>query len=179
MNTRCLIALLLIGSVSCQTKPKQEASATSATVEVDSAAMLAKRPGPDTPRSAADRLIRALYFEHNKTENPMRETKDRAVIDQFFAKPTADLIWNDVQKSPGKQKRARLNLLYNAPDPAIKKTWVLPAVVAGSRALVYVTFENLSKPQELRLDMQQLAGRWRITEIHYPGNILLSQLLHQ
>lgn len=162
--------------LSCQTKPKQETE-TKATVAEDSAALLAKRPGPETPRSAADRLVRALYFEHNKTENPMRETKDRTLLDQYFAKPTADLMWNDVQKSPGKINRSKINLLFNAPDAAIKKTWVLPAVVGGSRAIVYVTFENKAKPQEIKLDLQQTAGRWRITEMVYPDGKRLTQLI--
>ena len=72
----------------------------------------------------------------------MRETKDRALVDQFFAKPTADLIWNDAKSSPGKLNRSKINLLYNEPDASIKKTWVLPAVIGGSKAIVYVTFEN-------------------------------------
>lgn len=164
-------------NLSCQTKPKQETPTTSATVTEDSAASLTKRPGPDTPRSAADRLVRALYFEHNKTENPTRETKDRALIDQFFATSTADLIWKDVKKTSGKLNRSKINLLYNAPDASIKKTWVLPAVIGGSRAIVYVTFENNAKPEEIRVDMQQVAGRWRITDIQYPNGKSLTQLV--
>lgn len=173
-----LVSLLTVGSA-CQTKPKQETQTVSANATEDSAASLAKRPGPDTPRSAADLLVRALYFEHNKTENPMRETKDRVLIDQFFAKSTADLIWNDAKKKPGKLNRTKINLLYNEPDAAVKKTWVLPAVVGGSKAIVYVTFENQAKPEEIRVDMQQIAGRWRITEIQYPDGKLLTQLVSE
>ncbi|AUD01197.1 hypothetical protein [Spirosoma pollinicola] len=178
MKTSFLFTALLIASLSCQTKTKQEAQTTSATVTEDSATALAKRPGPDSPRTAADRLVRALYFEHNKTENPMRETKDRSLVDQFFAKPTADLIWNDAQKLGSKLNRTKINLLYNAPDAAIKKTWVLPSVLGGTRAIVYVTFENKAKPEEVRVDMQQVAGRWRITEMQYPDGKQLTKLLH-
>ncbi len=180
MPMRLLVFTLLVISLSCQTKPKQEAKTTSttATTVEDSAAILAKRPGPDAPRTAADRLIRALYFEHNKKENPMRETKDRALIDQFFAKPVADLIWNDVQKASSQINRSKINLLFNAPDTAIKKTWVLPAVIGGSRAIVYVTFENKAKPEEVRVDLKQVAGRWRITDMLYPNGKLLTHLLH-
>ena len=164
--------------LACQTKTKQETqTATTTTATEDSAAALAKRPTDNTPRSAADRLVRALYFEHNKTENPMREAKDRTLIDQFFAKSTADIIWNDRQKSVGKVNRTKINLLYNAPDAAIKKTWVLPAVVGGTKAIVYVTFENKAKPEEVRVNMAQVGGRWRITEMQYPDGKLLTRLL--
>ncbi|WP_223860856.1 hypothetical protein [Spirosoma validum] len=165
--------------VACQSKPKQETETTSttATASVDSAALLAKRPAAGAPRSASDRLVRSLYFEHNKTENPFREKKDRGLVDQFFAKPTADLIWNDAQKSSGKVNRTKTNLLFNAPDDAIKKMWVEPAAVAGTRAVVYVTFENKGKPEEIKIDLQQVAGRWRITDMLYPNRKQLTELL--
>ena len=168
------IVLLLI-VVSCQTKP--EKGNTAASFSDDSATALTKRPGPDAPRSAADRLVRALYFEHGKKENPLLETKNRTLIDQFFAKSTADLIWQTASASPGKLKRTQNNPLFNAPNESIRKTWVLPAVIAGSRAVVYVTFEQDAVPREIRIDMQQVTGRWRITDIHYPGGKRLTQFL--
>lgn len=179
MKPSYLFLALSLTAYGCQTKDKKESEATSstATATEDSATTLAKRPTDDTPRSAADRLVRALYFEHNAKENPFREKKDRTLIDQYFAKPTADLIWNDAQKPSSKINRAKTNLLFNAPDAAVKKTWVLPAVVGGTRAIVYVTFENKAKPEEIKIDMQQVAGRWRIMEMHYPDGKQLSQLV--
>lgn len=173
--SRISVVVLLLLIVSCQTKPKQETSAVSA--PEDSAAILAKRPGPDAPRSAADRLVRALYFEHSKKENPLLETKNRALIDQFFVKSTADLIWRDASTLAGKLKRKQMNPLFNAPNERIKKMWVLPAAVAGSRAVVYVTFEKDAKPQEIRIDMQQVGGRWRIIDMLYPDGKQLIQFL--
>lgn len=176
MNAPRLWIACLIFGLSCQTKPKQEATTASATTQEDSAAILNKRPGLDAPRSAADRLVRALYFEHNKKDNPFRE-KDRSLIDQYFAKPTADLIWSDVQKPAGKLKPAITNPLFNAPDKVIQKTWVNPAAVAGTRAVVYVTFTNQTKPEEIRLDLQQVAGRWRIMDMLYPDGKRLTERL--
>lgn len=173
--TRISTVVLLFIAISCQTKREQEDA--TASFSNDTAAALTKRPGPDMPRSAADRLVRALYFEHSKKENPLLETKDRTLIDQFFAKSTADLIWRDASASPGKRKRTQENPLFNAPNEAIKKTWVLPAVIAGTQAVVYVTFEHNSEPKEIRIDMHQIAGRWRITDMHYPGGKRLTQLL--
>lgn len=177
MKANYLFLALCITALSCQTKKTSEATSSTASMVEDSAVVLTKRPTADTPRSAADRLIRALYFEHNTEENPFREKKDRALINQFFTTPTADLIWNDAQKPSGKVNRTKTNLLFNAPDASIKKTWVLPAIVGGTRAIVYVTFENKAKPEEIKIDMQQLGGRWRITEMYYPDGKQLTQLL--
>ncbi|MBC8152508.1 MAG: hypothetical protein H7Z72_06320 [Bacteroidetes bacterium] len=177
MNPPRLLLTLLVLGFSCQPKSKQETQTGSAATQPDSTALLTKRPGPDAPRTAADRLVRALYFEHNKTENPFRETKDRALIDQFFAKPTADLIWSAAQQSVGSVKTSVRNPLFDAPDKAVRKIWVEPAAVGGSRAVVYVTFTNNARPEEIRLDMQQVGGRWRITDMLYPGGKQLTQRL--
>ncbi|MBO0952070.1 hypothetical protein [Fibrella forsythiae] len=169
-----LISLLFVGLCSCNTK-KPTSQASSETVTVDSAAALTKRPGPDAPRSAADRLVRALYFEHNKTDNPFRETRTGTIIDQFFARPVADRIWKRVSNAG--YKAPKLNPLFNAPDASISKIWVEPAAVGGTRALVYVTYLLAGKPAEIRVDLLQTAGRWRITELTYPdGKTLTKQL---
>ncbi|WP_018623002.1 hypothetical protein [Spirosoma luteum] len=177
MKITCISLLLLFSFLACQTKTKQDESKEKTIVADDSATALSKRPGPDAPRTVPDRLVRALYFEHNKTENPLRDKKNRALIDEFFTKPTADIIWNDVQKSSGRVNRTKTNLLYNAPDANIKKMWVEPAAIGGTRAIVYVTFTNKDKPEEVKIDMQQVAGRWGITEINYPNDQQLTKML--
>ncbi|GAB3980852.1 hypothetical protein GCM10028806_49320 [Spirosoma terrae] len=118
-----------------------------------------------------------MYFEHNVKENPLREKKDRSLIDQFFAKPTADLIWNDAQRGTGKINRAKINLLFNASDEAVKKIWVEPAAVGDTRAIVYVTFQQNGNPVELKVDLLQVSGRWRITDIIYPDGKQLTTLV--
>ena len=177
MKTIYITIALFVSFLACQTKPKQDENKEKTTLADDSAATLAKRPGRDAPRTVPDRLVRALYFEHNKTENPFREKKNRALIDEFFTKNTADIIWNDAQKTSGRINRNKINLLYNAPDANIKKMWVEPAAIGGTRAIVYVTFTNKDKPEEVKIDMQQIAGRWGITEMTYPGGQRLVEIL--
>ncbi|MEZ0542348.1 hypothetical protein [Fibrella arboris] len=173
MKTPFLLTALLV-TVLFACDSKKPAGQNSA-VPADSAATLAKRPGPDAPRSAADRLVRALYFEHNKTDNPFRETKDGTIIDQFFARDVADKIWKRVSQ-PG-YKAPNVNPLFNAPDATVSKTWVEPAAVGGSRAIVYVTYLSAGKPAEVRVDLAQTAGRWRITELTYPAGKTLTGTL--
>lgn len=172
MKTSFLLAALSATVLfACETK-KTDTKTSASTATVDSTAALTKRPGPDAPRSAADRLVRALYFEHSKTENPFRETRTGVLIDQFFAKPLADKIWKRVSNAG--YKVPKINPLFNAPDAGITKTWVEPAAVGGSRAVVYVTYLQAGKPAEVRVDLVQTAGRWRITELTYPAGKTLS-----
>jgi hypothetical protein len=175
-TTLLLSALVLATLVACDSKKSDsQTTSTPATAEADSATLLTKRPGPDAPRSAADRLVRALYFEHNKKDNPFRDTKSRATLDQFFAPTLADRIWQKVSRSGS--KAAKINPLYNAPDAGITKTWVEPAAVGGTRAIVYVTYQQAGKPGEVRVDLTQTAGRWRITELTYPAGKKLTETL--
>lgn len=174
MKIPVLLATLLITIASCNSKRPAD-QPNSATITVDSAAALAKRPGPDAPRTAADRLVRALYFEHNKTDNPFRETKTGVLIDQFFTPPLADKLWRNVSKAD--YKAPRINPLFNAPNADVAKIWVEPAAIGGSRAIVYVTYLLAGKPAEVRVDLVQNGGRWRITELTYPaGKTLTGQL---
>jgi hypothetical protein len=172
MRSTYLLAAFVLLNLACQTKSKRDETTQTEIVQIDSASALAKRPTAEAPRSAADRLVRALYFEHSKKDNPFRE-KNRSLIDEYFTQSTAELIW----KNGDKLKPTKNNPLYNAPDASIKKMWVEPAAVGGSKAIVYVTFEKNSKPEEIKVDLQQQKGRWYIADMLYPDGKQLAQSL--
>ena len=171
-----LIVVIISLQLACQTKSKQEAETKKTEVApVD----LTKRPPDSAPRSAADRLIRALYFEHSKTENPFRETGNRALIDQFFSKQLADRIWNDQRMKNGTWKRSAVNPLFGVPDNEVKKKWVLPALISGDKAVVFVTYQKEGVEQEMRVEMEPIGSdRWRISDIAYADGSRLTEKLH-
>lgn len=167
------VFLALAIMLSCQTKPKQETTtqpaAESTTVD------LTKRPANDAPRSAADRLVRSLYFEHDKQENPFLEA-NATLAEQFFTKETAALVVKHGAHT--KANRKKINPLFNAPDSAVEKRWVLPAAVSGEKAVVFVTYQQADKEQEMRCELQQQAnGRWRIADIVYADGQRLTGIM--
>lgn len=170
-----LTLIVLTLQLACQTKPKQEAKTEqTAVTPVD----MTKRPAESAPRSAADRRVRALYFEHNKTENPFRDAKTRALIDEFFDKKIADRIWNDSRRVNGTWKRTALNPLFNAPDTEVQKTWVLPALISGDKAVVFVTYQKDGVEKEMRMEMVSIGNdRWRISDMVYTDGSRLTDLL--
>ncbi len=170
-----LILITVCFQLSCQTKPKQEAK----TEQTEAAPVdLTKRPADSAPRSAADRRIRALYFEHNKTENPFRDAENRSLIDEFFSKSMADRIWNDSRRVNGTWKRTALNPLFNVPDTEVKKTWVLPALVSGDKAVVFVTYQKDGVEKEMQVEMVSIGDdRWRVSDIVYADGSRLTKLL--
>ena len=170
--------LLLTLTVACQTKPKTEATTDNVdSVAADSGRIdLTKKPSPDAPRSAADRLVRALYFEHDKKESPFMKAADRSLVDQYFTAKTGTDIWERAQKTV---KRPPVNPLYNVPDASVKKMWVLPATISGDKAVVFVTFNQNNVPKEMRCELeQQPNGRWRIADILYDNGTRLTETLN-
>lgn len=169
-----LLICLTIAGYACQEKAKEETTSKPAT-EQSASADLTKRPSNDAPRSAADRLVRALYFEHDAKENPFLEANP-ALAEQFFTKETAALIVQKAAKAEANRKKS--NPLFNVPDSAVEKRWVLPAAVAGEKAVVFVTYQNAGKEQEMRCELnQQVNGRWRITDIVYADGRRLTEQL--
>ncbi len=44
-------------------------------------------------------LIADLYKQHDAKKSPFFQTKNRALVDKYFTKATADLIWKDATNS--------------------------------------------------------------------------------
>lgn len=173
---RSLLFLLPL-AIACQTSPKTtETTATKPdTVAVD----LNKMPGRDAPRSAADRMVRALYFEHDKEENPFLEASNPTLATQYFTPATAKLVQAKAAKL-GKQERHAINPLYNVPDKQVTKMWVMPGNVAGDKAVIFVTYTDATtgKEQAMRCEAELIEkGRWRISDIVYGDGKRLTEVL--
>src|SRR5690242_16060336 len=44
---------------------------------------------------AAKAVVADLYKQHDAQKGPFFQSKDRAIVDKYFTKPLADLIWKD------------------------------------------------------------------------------------
>lgn len=175
---RPTLLLLLLLTLACQTRTNTSASETN---QADTAATvdLNKMPGRDAPRSAADRMVRALYFEHDKEENPFLEKGNTALAEQYFTKPTAALVQAKAARL-GSQKRHAVNPLYNVPDSRVTKMWVMPANVADTRAVIFVTYVDTKDGKEkvMRCEANLVEkGRWRIADIVYDDGQRLTEVL--
>lgn len=131
-------------------------------------------PGAEAQFSTAEPLIADLYKQHDADKGPFRERK-RAVVDKYFAKPLADMIWKNEQRPAGEMGAIDADPLYDAQDTEIKKFAVGKAVVDGSKATVPVTFENYSLKKTLTFVMTRVGDAWKISDIRYPGGYTLVQ----
>jgi hypothetical protein len=122
-----------------------------------------------TPASAPEALVAALYKAHDGKKSPFFQTKNRALVDKYFTKPLADLIWKDATSSKGEVGAIDGDPLYNAQDMRIKSFAIGKGKVNGDAAAVVVTFTNFGAKKTITYALKLVTGTWKIDDIKY-GN---------
>lgn len=130
-----------------------------------------------------DAVVRSLYAAHkSRATKPFFQTRSRALVDKYFAKRLADLIWKDAVDSQGEVGKLDFDPLYNAQDVRVTGFRIgAPEYGEGNRRLadVPVKFKNLGEQQTVLFRLEQTAkGAWKITDIFYPSlNTSLKSIL--
>jgi len=128
--------------------------------------------------TAAETVVQDLYRVHAEEFRTSRfrimSGKDRKLLDKYFDKNLADLIWKDLTTHVGEVGVLDFDPFYNAQDADIKNLKVSPAVVEGDKASSTVTFTNYGKKEKLIYTLVKQNGAWKISDINYgEGNTLL------
>ena len=118
-----------------------------------------------TARMSPAQLVADLYRQHKK-QSPFFQHKNRALVDRYFDKKLADLLWN-MPNSPDEVGPLDGDPLYNAQDMDIKNFVVHPAAPVNESASVLVTFTNIGKKQEVKFLLAMNRTGWKITNIKY------------
>ena len=139
-------------------------------------------PGP-----APDAVVKTLYAAQKAGSGPFFQTRSRELVDEFFVKEFADLIWNDAVKAHGEVGAIDFDPLYGSQDPQITHFRILETGWGGDdkfgsddKAVVRVTFKNAGEEQMVSFQFRQGKNkRWKIEDIRYPNsdNLPLKKLL--
>jgi hypothetical protein len=124
----------------------------SASVSAQSQAVLAKA------------VVSNLY---KAKPSPFFQTKDRALVDKYFTKDLADMIWKDAVTANGEVGAIDGDPLYNAQDTQIKALMIGSPALKGTSGTVLVTFTNFGKKQAITYQVKKTAKCWRIDDIVY------------
>ena len=124
-------------------------------------------PETQKQKDAIDALVKDLYREHDAQKSPFFQTKNRALVDKYFEKNLADLIWKDANESQGEIGALGFDPLYNAQDTDIKNFVVASPRVNGDKATVAVSFENHKEKQTLIYTLARQNSAWKISDIGY------------
>lgn len=128
-----------------------------------------------TPQTA-DALVADLYKAQKQKRGPFFQTRSRALVDKYFEKSLADLIWKDARTSKGEVGVIDGDPLYDAQDMEIKKFAIAKPRMEEGRALVDVTFENFGEKKTITYIVVKGPAGWRISDIVYAeGRTLKSE----
>jgi hypothetical protein len=131
-----------------------------------------RTPAAKTP----DALVADLYRAHKLKHGPFFQTRSRALVDKYFTKSLADLIWKDARTSKGEVGAIDGDPLYDAQDFDIKHFAIGKAVIDGTNAKVTTTFENIGEKKTIVFLLMKGAAGWRINDIDYGnGRTLMSE----
>ena len=114
-----------------------------------------------------DALVADLYKAHDHKRGPFYQEKSRPLLDKYFEKSLADMIWKDRVSSKGEVGVIDGDPLYDAQDMEIKNFAIGKAEVDGAKARVPVTFENFGEKKSLVFLLVKGATGWRINDIDY------------
>ncbi len=134
---------------------------------------------------APDAVVKNLYTAHDADKGPFFQTKNRALVDRFFAKELANLIWKDAlcQVKNGGICNLDFNVPYatNGGDRADASQFKIgkPEYGEGNRQIadVPVSFKLFAAQDKnaatitvlYRLE-QDKTKNWKIGDIFFPGN---------
>lgn len=123
-------------------------------------------------------LVAQLYKVHDTEAAPFFQTKKRALLDQYFTKDLAELIWKDSLAAKGEVGAIDFHPLYGAQDPQITEFKLGSGAVSEDKASVKATFKNQGKAQTVTFALVQDAGKaWKVSNITYPDKSSLRQVL--
>lgn len=139
------------------------------------------KTAPAAATNTPDALVRSLYDAQKADRGPFFQTKSRALVDKYFTKDFADLIWKDAVGSKGEVGAIDFDPLFNAQDMKITAFVIGKPEYdkAGSGiATVTVSFRNFGKPDNVRFLLEQDAAKnWKITDIRYKSGDMLKGML--
>ena len=124
-------------------------------------------------------LIADLYRQHNRKRSPFFQKRSRALVNKYFARSLADLIWKDATTAKEEVGALDGDPLYDAQDMDIKHFAVGKASSFSSPDIVEVpvTFENFDKKVQITFLLIKTEAGWRISDVRYPAGYTLKSLL--
>ena len=127
---------------------------------------------PLSPRA----VVVSLYKQH-KTRSPFFQTKSRALLDKYFVRELANLLWQDAHSSGDEVGALDGDPLFNAQDMEIKNFSVHEGTVAAQAAEVPVSFTNFGEKHQITFRLVAERAGWRIANIEYDDGATLVGIL--
>lgn len=169
----------MLFALSCSAPPPAGSNNTApdaASTPPDAAATPVSGSGTLAPSASPETVVSELYKLHDAQKGPFFQSKDRGLVDRFFTKPIADLIWKNNNGPEGEIGAIDFDPLYDAQDTDIKGLAFSASDVKENTAAVTVSFTNFGEKRSIKFLMKLDGDRWKIEDIKYSDMTLLAVL---
>ena len=120
------------------------------------------KPAADSPAA----LVKELYRVHNNGKGPILAGKSKAVLQKFFDKKLADLLWK-ILTTKSDEVGLDFDPLFNAQDVQLSDFRISAAVGNDQESTVTVAFRNDNRPETIKFRLRHAETGWRVTNIVY------------
>ena len=136
---------------------------------------------PDEPAV----IVKKLYAARTDDSPVFNQTDDRAILDRFFRKDLADMIWKDAKDANGEMGALDFDPLYYSQDPQItdfdpgETGWGGDKKGGGENdAVVQTTFKDNGEERMIsyQFERDSETKEWKIFDIKYPDDRRLVEI---
>ncbi len=99
------------------------------------------------------------------------------MLDKYFAREIAGLLWRDARSSKGEVGAIDGDPLFNAQDMEIKNFVVHEGIVRAASAEVPVSFTNFGEKHQIVFKLLMEKAGWKISDITYDDGTSLLKIL--
>ncbi len=135
------------------------------------------RTRPKTLRSISPRTLVVNLYNQHKKRSPFFQRKSRALLDKYFTRELATLLWNDVLSSGDEVGALDGDPLFNAQEMEITDFSIEPGTVVAQAAEVPVSFKNLGQKHTVVFRLVAERSGWKIANIEYDDGANLVDIL--
>ena len=154
-----------------ETKTVAETPAAETKIGEETSSAETTATGEEQTVPAPDAVIKDLYKTHGEDfkngDDRILNGKNRKLLDKYFDKQFADLIWKDITANRDEVGVLDFDPFYNAQDAEIKNLVVGEPKIKGDRANVTVTFRNFDRRETITYELVLRDSAWKILDIKY------------
>jgi len=180
-NFKLAAVLVLFTFAACTITSTGNSNAAATTNEnMETAVNASSTPisaGGQITAASPESVVAELYKLHDAQKGPFFQTKDRKLVDRFFTKPFADMIWKANHGPEGEVGAIDFDPLYDGQDFEIKNLKFSASGVTENSATVMADFLNFGEKRSVTHLMKMVDGAWKIDDIKYQQQGTLMEAL--
>lgn len=115
--------------------------------------------------AAPEQIVKDLYAQHDKPGYPFFQNKNRSLVDKYFTKELANLIWADAVDARDGVGKIGFDPIYVSQDGKITALKIIRDQVEGDQAIVLASFKNEGKDVNVIFVAERVNKIWKISNI--------------